>query len=276
MAGSGIREEAASDGRASAPLSRAARIVDVVASAPAGGLTLNQISDGVDLPLSTTHRMVQSLLGIGYLAISEDRKYYQIGRRLMRVVHAAMGTTTIQSLAEPVLSDMVRRVNQVCYLTQLLAGQVRLVAFSMPESRDRSLLQPGETSPIHASAMGKALLAYQDADLIERHLAKPLPQFQPGTITDPALVRAELKQVRERGYAVSDSEFEAGVFAIACPVELPRVGVVHAVGVVGLKSQMFGRLSLADYVGELQVAARELAGVLAPDSLARQNAANRG
>jgi DNA-binding IclR family transcriptional regulator len=235
-------------------LTRAAQVIDVVAAA-ADGLPLHRISEEVGLPASTTHRLVRSLVAVGYLAGDEGSKTYRLGRRLMRVFHAAFGRSNIQVLTEPMLNKLVQKFEQVFYVNQLVAGRVRLAAFVIPNNMQRALVVPGEYSPMHATAMGKAIFAYETEGNVDKQLSGDLEKFQPATIVEPDKVRAELARVRERGYATSKSEYEGGVTAIAVPVEIPKVGVTIAIGAAGLDTAMFQKHSLEDYVAALREAA---------------------
>jgi DNA-binding IclR family transcriptional regulator len=255
-------EEPGSFAGASAPLSRAAQIIDIVAASP-NGIPLHRISAAVSLPPSTAHRLVRSLVAIGYLSMDEDSKLYRLGRRLLRTFHAAFGTPNLQTLVEPILNRLVKTFGQVFYINQLIADQVRLVAYSIPPTAERTFVVPGEQSPVHATAMGKAIFAFEDEQVIARHLSQPMQKFQPNTLTDPDAVRRELALVRERGYAVSNSEYEQGVTAIAVPVEIAPVGTIFAIGVTGLTSSVFASRSLEDYVQALGGAAREIQAELA-------------
>lgn len=256
------RRVSASNGSVSAPLRRAAQIVEVVSTA-AEGLALNQIASMVGLPPSTTHRLVKSLLAIGYLALNEDRRTYFLGSRLVHVMHAAFGSKNIQALVEPILSRLVLRFGQVFYVNHLIAEKARVVAFVMPEVVERALVIPGEYSPIHATAGGKAIFAFQDQAVIGRQLSQPLKKILPNTVTDPVLVRKELERVRKQGYALTRSEFGMGVTAIAVPVDLPDAGVVYSIGMAGFESHLFDRYSLRAYVNALRHAASEFRSVLA-------------
>ena len=226
-------------------MSRAARIVDAVAVAR-NGLTQQQIADVVGLPPSTTFRLVRSLIAVGYLAFEADRKVYHLGRRIIRLFHMRMAAERIQALVEPVLHDVVHQFNQICYLTQLHNDEVRLVAFSMPHNANRTLIYPGETSLIHAQAAGKATFAFQDPELIERHLARPLAKLQPNTKTDPREIRRELAEVRRKGYAITDSEFEQGGGNAAqrhgADADLaPEVEIASGIGALALQLVNRGR-----------------------------------
>jgi DNA-binding IclR family transcriptional regulator len=248
---------------ASAPLSRAAVIIDVVAAAPEG-LTLNQIAEESGLPVSTTHRLLRSLVAIDYLSIDAGSRTYRVGRRLTRVFRAAFGPADIQAVAEPVLSGLVQKFGQVFYLNQLVGERVRLVAFVLPSGGNRSLIVPGEFSPIHATAAGKVIVAHEGKAAIDRHLQRPLEKFQPATLTDPDQLRREFEITRKRGYALSQAEFDAGVTALALPVSVEGAGVVFALGTAGLAATMFERHSLDEYVQVVGQAAAELQARLSP------------
>ncbi|RWI88922.1 IclR family transcriptional regulator [Mesorhizobium sp.] len=258
MTGKTPRSEPA-DGPAgvSAPLSRAAQIIDAVAVEPEG-LPLHRISAAVSLPTSTTHRLVKSLVAIGYLSTEDTSKTYRLGRRLLRAFHAAFGAPNLQALVEPVLTRLVKEFGHVFYVNQLVADQAQLVAFAIPPMAERTLVVPGEYSPIHATAMGKAIFAFEDEPAILRRLSQPMQKFQPNTVTDPHAVRRELALVKERGYAVSRSEYEQGVTAIAVPIEIAPVGAIFAVGATGLESVMFESRTLEDFVQALREAASEI------------------
>ena len=250
-------------GAASAPLSRAAIIIDVVAAAPEG-LTLNRIAEETELPVSTTHRLLRSLVSIEYLSTDSGRRTYRIGRRLARVFRAAFGPADIQTVAEPVLAALVQKFGQVFYLNQLVGGRIRLVAFVLPSGGRRSLVVPGEFSPIHATAAGKAIVAFESEAAIERHLRRPLEKFQPATLTDAGQLRREFELTRKRGYALSQSEFDAGVTALALPVSVEGAGVVFALGTAGMETTMFERYPLDNYVRTLSDAVHELQARLSP------------
>ncbi len=245
----------------SAPLRRAAAVLDVVV-ASRRGLPLQVIADSVDLPLSTTHRLLQSLIAVGYVELEAESRLYTGGARLQRLLVMSSGSATLAALAEPVLRSLAEKFAQVAYITGLAGDSVELQAHVLPRAASSALVYPGNLFPVHATAAGKAIFAFQSDDVIAAKLAEPLERFQPGTIVDAPALRAELARVRESGFAVIDSELNKGVFAVACPVKVPRAGVLHAVGLVGLKEQMLSGFEIAQYVAALQEAARDFANVL--------------
>ena len=91
----------------------------------------------------------------------------------------------------------------------------------------------GRRTPFHCAANGKALLAFQPEEMIERILAGPLPRMTDRTIAEPGAVRAELARVRACGYARAVGELEAGLNGVAAPIRDAGGSVVAAVSASG-------------------------------------------
>jgi DNA-binding IclR family transcriptional regulator len=76
----------------------------------------------------------------------------------------------------------------------------------------------GATNPVHSTALGRAILAYYDEDAVEAVIASGLERRTANTITDPELFRANLAEIKKRGFAVDDIENEEGIRCVAAPV----------------------------------------------------------
>ena len=139
---------------------------------------------------------------------------------------------------------------------------VEIAALEMPRSRERTLVHPGHDLPLHATASGKVLLAYQDKAFVEQALARPLKRYQPATTIDRRKLRRELTLVRERGYAVHDAEYDEGVYALAVPVLSGRSEAVFATAIVGFKERMLKQTDEARIVQALAEASRRLSQAL--------------
>lgn len=172
---------------------------------------------------------------------------------MVRAMHIAFGAKNVQAVADPILSRLLRHFGQVFSLWTRSGSWP-----SHAGSRGAALIVPGEYSPIHTPASGKAIFAFQDSAMIDRQLAAPLRKFPPNTITDPAAIGSELELVREQGYAVTHSQFEMGVTATAVPIDIPSPGVVFSIGVTGLEQQIFEHSPIEAYIDELRRAAVEL------------------
>jgi DNA-binding IclR family transcriptional regulator len=116
----------------------------------------------------------------------------------------------------------------------------------------------GATAPLHCTGMGKALLAHLPDDQVTAVLAAGLPRRTPGTLTDPAALRAELRLIRERGYAVDDEENEEHIRCLAAVV--PET-LGHPLRAVSISTVTFltDRERLLGHVPALLHCARSLA-----------------
>ncbi|PZF82172.1 IclR family transcriptional regulator [Jiangella anatolica] len=211
-------------------------------------LTLTDIARRAGLPPPTTHRLVGELVRHG--ALTRDGGDYVVGRRLWDLGLLAPVRSTLREAAAPFLHDLyaatlatvhlaVRDGDEVLYLDRL-SGRASVPVVS----------NVGSTLPAHATGVGKVLLAHAPEHVRRRVLASLRP-VTPYTITQPAVLAAQLDRVRRDGYATTHEEMTLGACSVAVPV---RDGdeVVAAVGAVvrSLKRDR-GRLTTA-----LQVAAQ--------------------
>jgi DNA-binding IclR family transcriptional regulator len=201
---------------------------------------------------ATAHRLVAELVAGGFLARRPDGRYV-VGRRVWDIGLLAPVQSGLRQLASPFLHDLygatlatvhlgVRDGTQVLYVDRL-SGSASVPVVS----------QVGGRLPLHATGVGKVLLAYAPADVQERVLGN-LVRITPYTITSAALLRDQLGRVRRDGYAQTVEEMSLGACSVAVPVVTPA-GVVAALGIV---VPSLGR-NRPRLVSALQVAARGIA-----------------
>jgi IclR family transcriptional regulator, KDG regulon repressor len=135
-------------------------------------------------------------------------------------------TALAQRVGETVLLG-VRRDDSVVYIDKAESTRHRI----------RMVVDVGSNSPLHSTATGKLLLAYAEADDVKRVLRRRLERRTPLTITDPAKLRAELEEVRERGYAVAVGENEPDLASVAVPVWDHTGAVVAALTLASLQTR---------------------------------------
>jgi len=245
----------------SSPLRRIAQIVDAVA-ASSGGLALLDIANLVGLPPSTTHRTVNILLDVGYLALEPATKTYRIGERLKRVHLLTLGTSSLVELAKPKLVELSEHFMEAAYLVRLTGRGLQLADYCFPTKGSRTLVHPGFEFPLHATAAGKAVFAFQPAPVVSAELAKGLERYMPNTIVGKRAVKAELAVVRERGYAINDAELDPGVFAVAAPIWLAGETVIGAIAIVGIRDRLLARHKLESIAEVLVDAAAGLSQLM--------------
>jgi DNA-binding IclR family transcriptional regulator len=199
-------------------------------------LTLTELARRADLPVPTAYRLAGELVAGGALVRRESGEY-AVGRRLWDVGLLAPVQSGLREAASPFLNDIhaatlatvhlaVRDRNQVLYVERL-SGRASVPIVSTVGSR----------LPMHATGVGKVLLAHAPEDVRQRVLRR-LPRLTPYTITQPARLREQLEKVRRDGYATTVEEMTLGACSIAVPVRSASAGddehgsVVAAIGIV--------------------------------------------
>ena len=223
------------------PLERYFRALESIAIS-ADGLSVSEIAESCDLPVGTAHRLLQNLQRAGLIATSgEKRKDYQLGERLLRLLHAGSDGAWLAIAVQPILDELANRFDDTCYLARLAGHEVISVAWAAPSNGLRGYVVPGYTMAPHVAASAKAILAFQSEELIEKALAGPLPKLTANTKTDRKSIDREYARVRKQDYSTCWNEMEVGMGAIAVPIHFPDAGVIYSVGTAGLIDRLTRR-----------------------------------
>lgn len=199
------------------------------------GLTLSDIARRTGLPKSTVHRLVTELVKYGIL----DRigNQYCAGERLFHLGYRVPSHENLRRAILPLMVDFVRATNNPIYLSVQCANEVvYLEKFVGGNSKAGTHLYA--RAPLHATASGKALLAYSESEKIAEVLASRLCRFTPWTVTDPRHLRDQLVDVRKNGYAVSRQETVPGYGAVAVPILTPDGALVGALSTAGVTERL--------------------------------------
>jgi IclR family acetate operon transcriptional repressor len=197
-------------------LDRAFAILEAMADA-GGVIGLSQLASDAGLPLATIHRLVRTLVDLGYVR-QEPSRQYSLGPRLMRLADSS--TKRLGTLAHPYMSNVVDALGESVNLAVLDGEEIVYVAQVQPSQNFmRMFTEVGRRAKPHTTAVGKAMLAAQsDQDVLDLLKRTGMPRRTEHTITDPDDFLADLRRVRERGYAVDDGEQELGVRCVAVAV----------------------------------------------------------
>ncbi|MEV0401333.1 IclR family transcriptional regulator [Actinoallomurus sp. NPDC050550] len=194
-------------------------------------LSLSDIARRADLPLATAHRLVARLVAWGALERDADGCYH-IGLRLLEVASLAPRGLALRETAMPYLEDLYEATHENVHLAVRDGLDAVYVERISARSAVRVLSRVGARWPLHATAVGLVLLAYGDRALQETVCSGPLRAFTPHTVTDPAVLRRVLAEVRRCGCAVSDRQITEDAISLAAPVRGAGGDVVAAVSVV--------------------------------------------
>lgn len=194
-------------------------------------LTLTEIGRRADLALPTAYRVVAALTAWGALERDELGTYH-IGLRLWEVATLAPRGIGLRHAALPFLEDLYETTHENVQLAVRDGCDVLYIERIFGRSAVGVRTRVGARWPLHATGVGLALLAHADGAVIDRVCAGPLTAFTPHTITDPALLRRVLADVRATGCAVSNRQITDDAVSVAAPVYGPHGDVLAAVSVV--------------------------------------------
>lgn len=227
-------------------LDRAFGILETMADA-GGSIGLSQLAQDADLPLATIHRLVRTLVDLGYVRQEQSRQY-SLGPRLMRLADAS--AKRIATWANPAMKEAVAKLGESVNLAVLEGDEIVYVAQVQPSANFmRMFTEVGRRTFPHATAVGKAILAHRpDAEVLAMLERTGMPRYTDHTLVQPVQFLASLAETRERGFALDEGEQEVGVRCVAVVVPdapqptalsmsgpLPRVGdeaVLRAVPVL--------------------------------------------
>jgi IclR family acetate operon transcriptional repressor len=199
-------------------VTRSLRILEAVAQTQP--VTVGELTKIFGLPKSTVQRTLVTLNEAGWLRASRgDTTRWEIGARVLAVRPAALqGSSLFASAREPMIR-LRDTLNETIHLSvpDALDGMVVVDRVDCDQAV-RTFHAIGDTSPLHATATGHAILAHLPQREVDDFSAGVLQDYGDETITDPSELRAELRRVRSRGYAVNHNQYRPGVCAIAAPV----------------------------------------------------------
>jgi IclR family transcriptional regulator, acetate operon repressor len=197
-------------------LDRAFAILEAMADA-GGVIGLSQLAEKADLPLATIHRLVRTLVNLGYVR-QEDSRQYSLGAQLMRLSDTA--AKRVRVWTRPAMSAAVAELGESVNLAVLDADEIVYVAQVQPSANFmRMFTEVGFRTLPHATAVGKAILAdYPEEDVVAMLGRTGMQRHTDRTIMTPEDFLTELAEVRRLGYAVDDGEQEIGVRCIGVAV----------------------------------------------------------
>jgi len=225
--------------------------------------TLTELAHAADLPVSTAHRLLNELQEWDAVQRDPDGRYC-VGRRLWQLGSLAPVQRELREVALPAMQDLYEATHENVHLAVRNGTAALYVERIHGRSSVPLVSRAGVRLPMHATGVGKALLAWADREVVEQCLGELTPVTR-YTITEPGRMMRELANVRKNGYARTVEEMTLGTCSVAVPVFGPEGEVLAALGLVTSTV----RRDMARYVPALQVAAssiaRAMSAVMAKD-----------
>ena len=198
-------------------LDRALSLLDVMSRTD--GIALSDLSHRVGLAPSSAYRLLQTLAARGYVEFLERDQLWVIGVEAFRTGMAFQRRYSIASVGRPLLGDLVQASGETANIAIFEGGEIVFVAQVESQEPIRAFFRSGERRAVHASGIGKALLAEMPRRAVERVLAeKGLERFTARTITDAKALFEDLARTHVRGWALDDEERNPGMRCIAAAI----------------------------------------------------------
>jgi DNA-binding IclR family transcriptional regulator len=196
-------------------------------------LSLGDIATRLDLPPSTVHGIVRTLLAHRMVVQERDSAQYRLGPAVLTLGNVYLDTLELRARVTPWAEDLARRTGLAVRTAVMLVDDVVVVHHEPRPDGSRQMPEVGIVIPAHASALGKALLAFDDDAVDHLFADAAVPRSMTGeTITDADVLRAQLEDVRATGISYEVEEAVLGECGVAAVLTDRLGGPVGALGLV--------------------------------------------
>jgi DNA-binding IclR family transcriptional regulator len=219
-------------------LERGLHVLEVIA-ASGGLISLAEVARRTGLHRSTGHHLLQTLVGAGYLRQDTATRSYELSAKLFQLTGRTWTPEQLGVIAQPLVAELARVSGEGASLAAYRDGVVKIVAKCDHDGPVRVVQDVGAERPIHATAVGKAIVAFLPPAELEGLLDRiTYERYTPRTIVQRQALETELRRIRSTGCANDDEEHIEGIRCVAAPVRIYSGQVVASLCTVGPKSRM--------------------------------------
>jgi IclR family transcriptional regulator, acetate operon repressor len=197
-------------------LDRSLHILRVLAEAE--GLSLTELAAASGQSPATVYRVLSTFELHGFVEVDPARQLWFIGAEAFRIGSAFLRRTSLVERGRPILRELMAKTGETANLAIADGGEVVFVSQVETHEPIRAFFRPGTRSPIHASGIGKAMMAHYPAERSAGLLRGALTAFTARTLVEPAALAAELAAIRDRGWSMDDEEHTEGMRCIAAAI----------------------------------------------------------
>lgn len=203
------------------------RILQRLRNAPQVRVT--EVSNELGVARSTAHRLLGTLVFVGFLRHDPVKRVYVPGPALLDVALASTGHSRLRQIAMPHLERVSKSMKCTVHLSVLEGSDIRFVDGCESDEPVRVTARVGSRIPAHSTSSGKVLLAE-----LPRQYLNDLYRENPAQVTEHTIqtfdeLVADLEEVSTRGYATNDRENEVGLHAVAVPIRVNNGSVIAAI-----------------------------------------------
>ena len=226
--------------------------------------TLGTIAQKAMTSKSTTHRLLQTMVDLGFVEQDAETERYGLTLKLFSIAARAIDPSQLLVQADRAMATLSRATGESINLGVIDGQEEKVVYVHHIESVFGLSMKStvGQRSPLSSTSLGKALLAWRSADEIDARIARmPFDPAGPRAIREAESLRRDLAEVRARGFAEEVEEAEAGVRCLAAPV-FDHLGRPVAAISVAFPLMRFEEARRDDYIARLRAAAAKTSAAL--------------
>lgn len=185
-------------------------------------VSVSELARATGLNVSTSFRLLQTLMGRGYVEQERDNRGYALGPRFFQMGSAYLQGSDLAAIARPHLEALRDAVGETAYLVIFSQGEIVQLGKADGKQAVSASVRPMVREPAYCTATGKVLLSGLERDELDKYMERvQLRTFTPQTVTSKAQLRREIAKVRDNGFAVDIEEFVANLCCVSVPVRAP-------------------------------------------------------
>lgn len=196
-------------------------------------LGVSEVARRLKLHKSTVSRLLSTLEAGGFVQQDPRSGRYRLGLQLATLAGLALTQYELRDVARPLVVDLAVCTGETATLSVLDTDVAVNIDQALAPLPVKHLGWIGRRLPLHCTAAGKPLMAALPLPMLQALLSRPLPRFTTHTITNPMLLARDLEQVRARGFALAEQEYEANLSAAGAAVRDHRGDVVASITISG-------------------------------------------
>lgn len=200
-------------------LNRGLMLLERIAESGRNGAILTDIALQVGLPASTTHRLLNTLEQAGFVRRDPELGIWQVGLTAFSIGNAFLSSRDVVAQARPYMKKLMEDAGETVNLAVENKGEVVYIAQIECIEMMRMIVKLGGRAPVHASAVGKAMMAWMNEEQIEQALRhRGLQRLTPQTITTMSALKEDMKLIRQRGFSYDLEEHTVGLHCVSSPI----------------------------------------------------------
>ncbi len=201
-------------------------------------LTVDEIAELSSLPKSSVYRHVRTLRDNGFLMEHSTGKY-KLGYKFLEYANIVRADINLTEIAREMMDALTAEFGETTILSVLSDVNAVCISTSTPDQPIKVSSEEGKIMPLYCGASSKSILAYQDPRLLDRLIkGGHVVRYTDQTLTEKMDILEEMKQIKERGYAYSNSEVDEGVVSIGFPIRNSKGEVFGSLAMVGTEQRM--------------------------------------